>query len=632
MLYPDGNNFYPLVHRCFMAATRRTTSSMTSEQFLDALIDAKILDAEQVGLVLNEFHQTDSGSEADDLAKFLVRAGLVTLYQVSRVLSGDAKALVLGPYTLQQPIGTGSLGTVYSAIRRSDQARFALKVLPLRNMWNVLQAKKQLKEFDSLSDVHAIVPFVDIGTAAGSHYLVWPFVEGESFDHLLLRTGALSSPQTARILYEIAEGMSRCHEQGIVHGMLKPSNIMLGPDRSAHILDLGIGGILMSNIAEDDSMLDTISTANTALNMIDFTAPESFADPNVRTVSTDMYSLGCTAYFFLTNSVPYPEGNTVHKIIAHQTSPPPELNTDQVEPKLAELVQQMMAKSPTERPQTMREVLDCLIEAFPTTQNTMIDMPISEAERLAQKGRAAAYLPRKWVPDNTSANVSHDLSGAEGLIDFNSASVSDTMSRPSAQYDYNPDLDTIDRETDPSTEDQPLTPSEIELAVAKAPSLKVSTTEPRPASQTVVQKARRWLQSFFVKNDVVQFSLFGPSTVVPGRTSRLQVYIHPPAAFVSVKKLSRAFQPTTELIASVTSTNHPLRGKRMNIQLIIDNMGLSRSKVPFVWTGQTRPLIFDVYVPWESVAGVANGHLTIHQDAHLLGSSELALKIASRTN
>lgn len=614
-----------------MTATRQTTSSMTSEQFLDALIDAKLLDAEQVGLVLNEFHQTDSGNEADDLAKFLIRAGLVTLYQVSRVLSGDAKLLVLGPYTLQQPIGTGSLGTVYSAIRRSDQSRFALKVLPLRNMWNVLQAKKQLREFDSLSDVRAVVPFVDIGTAAGSHYLVWPFVEGESFDHLLLRTGALSSPQTARILYEIAEGMSRCHEQGIVHGMLKPSNIMLGPDRSAHILDLGIGAILMNNIDDDDSMLDTISTANTAMNMIDFTAPESFADPNVRTVATDMYSLGCTTYFFLTNSVPFPEGNTVHKIIAHQTSPPPELNTDTVEPKLAELVQRMMAKSPTDRPQTMRELMDCLNHTFPAINTMSIDMPLSEAERLAQKGRAAAYLPRKWVPDNTSANVNHDSSGSEGLIDFNSASVSDTLSRPSAEYEYNPALDIIDRETDPTTEDQPLTPSEMEFAVAKTPSLNVTTPESPPTSPTFVQKAGRWLQSFFVKNDVVQFSLFGPSTVVPGRTSRLQVYIHPPAAFVSVKKLSRAFQPTTELIASVTSKDRPLRGRPMSIRLSIDNMGLSRSKVPFVWTGQTRPLIFDVYVPWESVAGLAQGQLTISQDSHMLGTSELVLKIASRT-
>lgn len=70
----------------------------------------------------------------------------------------------------------------------------------------------------------------------------------------------------------------------------------------------------------------------------------------------------------------------------------------------------------------------------------------------------------------------------------------------------------------------------------------------------------------------------------------------------------------------------------MSIQLRIDNLGLSKSRVPIVWTGQTRPLIFDVYVPWESVAGVAHGQLAIAQETVLLGTAELALNIGSRTN
>ena len=617
-----------------MAATRRPVSSMTSEKFLSALTEAKIIAPEQAGTFLQEFRQTQSGNAAEDLARYLVRAGFLTLYQVNRTLFGEAKALVLGPYTLQQPIGSGSLGTVYSAIRRSDQSRYAIKVLPLRNMWNVLQAKKQLREFDYLRDAQAVIPFVDIGTAAGSHYLVWPFVEGESFDHLVQRTGPLNPNQAARSLYQTAEGMNRCHEQGIVHGILKPSNIMLGPDRHARILDLGIGAILMSNIADDDSLLDTISTANTAMNMLDFTAPESFADPNRRTVATDMYSLGCTAYFMLTNSVPFPEGNTVHKIIAHQTSPPPEITTRGIPPKFVELVQRMMAKSSIDRPRTMSEVMDCLNDAIPGVGTAAIEMPASEAESLAQRGRAAEYLPRQWSPDSSDNRDVSSMPGSEGMIDFDTTSLSGSnLSAPSASHSFHPILDTIDLEiqADSQTNGKQLSSAQLEL-LAGEPTPTKPTVESPPVKPSLMQRLRAWWESLFVKNDVVQFSLFGPPMIVPGRTSRLQLYVHPPAAFDSVRKLSRAFQPTTELIASVTSSDRPLRGREMTIQLNIENVGLSRSRVREIWSGQTRPWIFDLYVPWESHAGIARGQLIIAQATQLLGSSELSVQVASRTN
>src|SRR5207237_7672426 len=132
--------------------------------------------------------------------------GVLSQFQAERVLQNKAAGLVLGPYVLVDSIGTGSMGQVYRATSKTDGAAYAVKVLPRRSMWNVRLARRQVRAFGQVNHP-SVVPFVDVGTAGGLHYLVWPFAEGEPLDRLVQRQGQLSPEHAAFVGMQIAQGL-----------------------------------------------------------------------------------------------------------------------------------------------------------------------------------------------------------------------------------------------------------------------------------------------------------------------------------------------------------------------------------------------------------------------------------------
>src|SRR6185436_13760566 len=131
------------------------------------------------------------------LAEFLVNQGILTAFQAERLLQGKTQGFVLGPFTLMDSLGTGSMGTVYKALSKTDNRWYAVKVLPRRSMWNVRIARRKVRLFEQCQH-SAVVPFIDVGTAGGMHYLAWPLVEGETLEHLVPSQGKLTPDQAAR--------------------------------------------------------------------------------------------------------------------------------------------------------------------------------------------------------------------------------------------------------------------------------------------------------------------------------------------------------------------------------------------------------------------------------------------------
>src|SRR5262245_7560669 len=318
------------------------------EWFVYELRRSNLIDRSQLDQVVGDFLKRQPRAEAPALAEYLVEQGILSQFQAERVLSNKAQGLVLGPYVLIDSIGTGSMGQVYQASSKTDGAMYAVKVLPRRSMWNVRLARRQVRAFGQVNHA-AVVPFVDVGTAGGLHYLVWPLVEGEPLDRLVQRQGQLTPEHAAAIGLQIAQGLSACHGQGIFHGLLKPSNIMVSPDLGASILDFGIGSLLVEN--EDESLVDTMSTANTLTSGLDCASPESIMEPTNRTPAGDQYSLGCLLYYCVTGRYPFPEGSAVEKMMAHQFKQPTPVKelAPQIPDALAAVVERLMQKSPEAR-------------------------------------------------------------------------------------------------------------------------------------------------------------------------------------------------------------------------------------------------------------------------------------------
>jgi hypothetical protein len=336
-----------------------TTDLGACEWFVWDLRRSNLIDRGQLDQVIGEFLSKHPGAEPPALAEYLVAQGILTAFQAERLLQGKTQGFVLGPFTLMDSLGAGSMGTVYKASSKTDGKWYAVKVLPRRSMWNVRIARRKVRAFEQCPHP-AVVPFVDVGTAGGMHYLAWPLVEGEPLEKIVEREGRMSADIAALYALQAAEGLEVCHQQGLFHGLLKPSNLMLGPDGQVRILDFGIGCLLAET--EGESLVDTMSTANSVNSGLDCASPESIMDPTNLTPNGDQYSLGCTLYFLLGGRYPFPDGTAVEKMMCHQHKQPTPLKelAPEAPDALIAVIERLMKKTPQERYASTAEAIEAL--------------------------------------------------------------------------------------------------------------------------------------------------------------------------------------------------------------------------------------------------------------------------------
>jgi serine/threonine protein kinase len=390
-----------------------TTELGACEWFVWDLRRSNLIDRGQLDQVIGEFLSKNPRAEPAALAEYLVSKSILTDFQAERLLQGKTQGFVLGPFTLMDALGAGSMGTVYKAQSKTDNLWYAVKVLPRRSMWNVRIARRKVRSFEHARHP-SVVPFVDVGTAGGMHYLAWPFVEGTSLDKVMAQQGKIQPNQAATYALQVAEGLDVCHQQGLIHGLLKPSNMMVSDDQQLRILDFGIGCLLAET--EGESLVDTMSTANSVASGLDCASPESIMDPTNLTPSGDQYSLGCVLYFMLTGQAPFPEGSAAEKMMAHQFKDPTpisELSPD-VPAQLVAVVERLMKKTPDQRFATAGEVVEAL-------------------KPLAQAPRSAARPQTRSLPGREGPAAAKAASSAvpDGLRSLPPSTAADSASKPS---------------------------------------------------------------------------------------------------------------------------------------------------------------------------------------------------------
>jgi serine/threonine-protein kinase len=329
------------------------------EWFVWDLRRSSLIDRGQLDQVIGDFLSKHPGAEPPALAEYLISQSILTGFQAERLLQGKTQGFVLGPFTLMDSLGAGSMGTVYKAQSKTDKKWYAVKVLPRRSMWNVRIARRKVRAFEQCHHP-SVVPFVDVGTSGGMHYLAWPLVEGEPLEKVVDREGRLAPERAALYALQAAEGLDQAHQQELFHGLLKPSNLMLSPDNHVKILDFGIGCLLAET--EGESLVDTMSTANSVNSGLDCASPESIMDPTNLTPVGDQYSLGCILYFLLSGRYPFPEGTAVEKMMAHQHKQPDSLQdlVPDLPEGLVEIVEKLMAKQPQDRYASTGEAAEAL--------------------------------------------------------------------------------------------------------------------------------------------------------------------------------------------------------------------------------------------------------------------------------
>jgi len=292
------------------------------------------------------------------LAEYLVRVGVLSNFQASKLLQGVERGLVLGPYHILAPVGRGGMGAVYLARDSRDQRLVALKVLPPQKY---KQEERQLARFrremeicQRVSHPHVTRTF-EAGVVNNVYFIAMEYVPGVTLRKRVTDGGPLPVARTARLFAQIAAALDHAHGQGLIHRDLKPGNIMITPNGHAKLLDLGLALIEGEELPVDKSIL---GGRGYVVGTMDYIAPEQVADPTGVDGRADLYSLGCSAYYVLTGQVPFPGGTSQQKVRRHLTEyavPVTDLNPT-VPSGFAHLIEQLMSKKPEERPATANAV------------------------------------------------------------------------------------------------------------------------------------------------------------------------------------------------------------------------------------------------------------------------------------
>ena len=274
-------------------------------------------------------------------------------------MSGDGREQLVGStlgakYKVLALIGGGSMGRLYLA-RHTELGRpVAVKVLKdslSRDEKYLLRFQREAKLAASLS--HPNVAHVyDYGQLeGGAPYLVMDFLEGNTLGACLQDCAVLSLANALPIFQQLCRGLSSAHSLGLVHGDLKPSNIMLvqtDGEVMAKILDFGIA-------KEADSQQSTTSSGE-----ILYMSPEQCAGRDVDARS-DIYSLGCVMYETLMGVAPLRGDTIVQTIYKHVHEMPLPMTGQcpdaQIPEELERIVGRAMSKDPGERFQTVAELM-----------------------------------------------------------------------------------------------------------------------------------------------------------------------------------------------------------------------------------------------------------------------------------
>jgi serine/threonine protein kinase len=281
---------------------------------------------------------------------------------------------------------------------------------------------------------------VDVNTVGGYLCLVWPFVEGQTLEKLVEQKSRLLPGVAALFVLQAAEGLRVCHHQGLIHGLLKPANFLVGPNQEIRVLDFGTGALLSE--AEGAELIDTMSTANAVTSGLDCRSPENILDVKIRTPAGDQYSLGCVLYFCLTGRYPFAGESAVEKMLAHQVKEPTPIRSlrPEVPQPLVEIVHRLMQKTPEGRYPNLDEVIEAMrrLAVTPEVAGRLLAMDIPELPISAGQihesviaTQTTAKPSPDLIPDSNPREGPQNDAKVETQFDFEPIAATPAISRPS---------------------------------------------------------------------------------------------------------------------------------------------------------------------------------------------------------
>lgn len=260
-------------------------------------------------------------------------------------------------YAIVEELGSGGMAVVYKGRDKFLDRPVTIKVLRPEFTLDdgfVLRFQREARAVASLSHPN-IVSIYDVGQEENVHYLVMEYVHGDNLKTVIAREGSLAPEKAVHIIRQICEAATHAHENNIVHRDIKPHNILITREGWAKLTDFGIARQVTGA---------TLTYTDSVIGSVHYLSPEQsrgqLGDPK-----SDQYSLGVVLYEMLTGFVPYQGDNLIAVAIKHlqeEPEPPSRLN-GRISPQLEGVILRAIAKEPSQRFNSVREMSFYLQEA-----------------------------------------------------------------------------------------------------------------------------------------------------------------------------------------------------------------------------------------------------------------------------
>jgi formylglycine-generating enzyme required for sulfatase activity len=311
-----------------------------------------------------------------------------------------------GHYQIESQLGRGGFGFVYKARDTLLSEVVAIKELIPALVGDEVMLRRFLAEAKATMRLRheRIVATHNVFSADGNYYIVMEYMAAGSLETLLQEVGPLPVDQAVRIAVEVCEGLSRAHQQGIVHCDLKPANILLAVDGAAKVADFGI-----AHISGEALTRSWLTPAGFVAGTLPYMSPEQ-ADGVRDDPRIDVYAVGAVLYRTLTgqtylafdpHETPRSQAENVGRIYNERPIPPSTHNGG-IPAWLDGVVLKALAKRPDERYASTGVLRAALIQQLPAPAQAAtpaaIPQPKTAAAQPAPDLTPNALAPAAPVP------------------------------------------------------------------------------------------------------------------------------------------------------------------------------------------------------------------------------------------
>ena len=255
-------------------------------------------------------------------------------------------------------LGRGAMGVTYKAFDVHLRRPVTLKVISEKYLGDESARLRFLREARAAASIrHPNVASVfHLGRTGQNYFYAMEFVEGETLENLIKRSGRLEVKLALEIATQAAAGLAAVHKQKLVHRDIKPSNIMVSVEEgsavTAKIIDLG----LAKPAPDAQSAEPAISTPGAFAGTPEFASPEQFAGVGVD-IRSDLYSLGVVLWEMVTGHAVF-RGSPPEVMYQHQHAALPLEQLQRIPQPVVVLLKLLLEKDPARRFQNPTELLN----------------------------------------------------------------------------------------------------------------------------------------------------------------------------------------------------------------------------------------------------------------------------------